>query len=119
MDAQRKEALAMIQAVYNDGEAEINGRVYKFLGTTHIKRRRVFAFFTSVQDQIKTGNFLFLDSPEFKSVEAAMNDMITFEDSLLSKIKGHWEDYPEDYMTLISTAMGVISYPFLRGSLTV
>lgn len=113
-----KAALTMIKAVYDDGEAEINGNKYTFLGTTHAKRRKVFAFFSSIQRQIEQGNFSFLDTADFKPVEDTINGMVTFDGDLLSKKKDHWEEYPEDYLNFVSTAMGVISYPFLKGSLT-
>jgi hypothetical protein len=115
---EKKKALSMIKAVYDDGIAEINGREYKFLGTTHIKRRRVFAFYSSLQQTIKSGDMRFLDSPEFVPVEKVINEMVEINGSILTKSPDHWEEFPEDYMQFISIAMGVISYPFLRGSLT-
>ena len=118
MSDKKKKALELIRAVYEDGVAEINGREYKFLGTTHIKRRRVFAFFSSIQKQVEAKDFSFLDSPAFDQVEKVINEMVTYNDILLAKSKTHWEDYPEDYIHFISTALGVVSYPFLRGSLT-
>lgn len=118
MSTEQAAALAMIKAVYEDGIAEINGREYKFLGTTHQKRRKVFAFFSALQHRIAAGDFSFLDSPEFKPVEDVINDIVTFDGNLISKSKNHWEEYPEDYVKFISTALGVISYPFLKGSLT-
>lgn len=114
-----KKALEQIKAVYDDGTALINGREYKFLGTTHIVRRRVFAYFTKIQGQLQQGDFSFLSSAEFEQIEKDINNMVTFNDNLLSKIKNHWEEFPEDYIPFISTALGVISYPFLRGILTV
>ena len=117
-DDEQKKALWMIKAVYEDGEAEINGRVYKFLGTTHAKRKKVFAFFSSIQGEITSGNFSFIDAPAFKGVEDTINSIVAFDDSLISKLENHWEKYPEDYMKFISVSMGVISYPFLKGSLT-
>ena len=115
---QKVKAAAMIKAVYDDGEAEINGRKYKFTTTTHIVRRKIFSFFTSIQNELEAGNFSFLDSPEFEPVETAINKIITFDDNLLDKSPDHWEKYPEDYLQFISVAMGVISYPFLKGNLT-
>lgn len=111
-------ALAMIKAVYEDGEAEINGRKYAFLKMTHKRRRKVFAFFTRVAGDIKSGNMWFLESPEFEAVEKIIGESVTFDGSLLDKLPEHWETYPDDYVTFISTALGVISYPFLRGAIT-
>lgn len=111
-----KEALSMIKAVYDDGVAEINGRSYTFLTMRHEKRRRVFAFYTSVGKDILSGSFAFLDTPNFSNVEKIINDSVMIDGSLISKLPDHWDTYPEDYITFISTALGVISYPFLRGS---
>lgn len=114
---QAKAAQAMIKAIVKDGEAEINGRTYKFIKMTHKNRRRVFAYYTHVQGAIQTNDLWFLDSPDFVAVETVINGAVTFDGSLLSVINEmHWEQYPEDYMPFISTAMGVISYPFLSGN---
>lgn len=118
MDEQKKAALAQIKAVYEDGAAEINGREYKFHVTTHITRRKIFAFFTSIQNGIAASDFSFLASPKFAEVEKDINKMVTFDGNLLSKLDNHWDEYPEDYINFITCAMGVISYPFLKGSLT-
>lgn len=109
-------ALAVIQGVYDDGFATINGRDYAFLKMTHEKRRKVFAFYSSVGRQVAEQSFGFLDWPEFAAVERVIFDFITFDGHLLSKRRDHFEEYPEDYLVLITTAMGVMSYPFLRGA---
>lgn len=102
----------MIKAVYEDGEAEINGRLYTLTKTTHKKRRKIFAFFTS----IKEGDFSFLESKEFEGVEELINNIVTFDGSLISRLPTHWEDYPEDYIVFVTTMMGALSYPFLKGA---
>ena len=113
-------AKAMIKAIIDDdGKAEINGRTYQFVKMTHKKRRRVFAYYTHVKASVQVGDLWFLDSPEFETVEEAINEAVMFDGSLLSKIsEKHWDEYPEDYMTFFSTAMGVISYPFLSENAT-
>lgn len=108
--------LAQIRAVYEDGEAEINGRVYKFHKMTHVERRKVFAYQTSIAGQMQAGNFAFLDTPAFAATEEVMWKSISFDGSSIAKLRDHWEEYPEDYMMLISTAMGVMSYPFMRAA---
>jgi hypothetical protein len=113
---QREAALAQIRGVYEDSEAEINGRVYKFHKMTHVDRRKVFAFQSSVQQQMSSGNFAFLDTPVFAQVEEVMWKNISFEGATISKLREHWEEYPEDYMQLVSVAMGVMSYPFIRAA---
>lgn len=111
---QREAAMAQIRGVYEDGEAEINGRTYKFHKMTHVDRRKVFAFQSSVQQQMSTANFAFMDTPVFAQVEEVMWKNISFDGSVISKSRDHWEDFPEDYIQLVSTAMGVMSYPFMR-----
>lgn len=108
--------LAQIRAVYEDGEATINGRPYKFHKMQHVERRKVFAFQTSVAGDMQAGNFSFLDSAVYAQVEKVMWDNISFEGSTISKSRDHWEEFPEDYMMLVSTAMGVMSYPFMRAA---
>lgn len=110
-----KNAQEMIKAVYDDGEAEINGRTYKITTLTHKKRRKVFAFFTHHQHALSRGDFSCLESDEFQAVENVIENAVTFDGDLLSKRPTHWDECPEDYITFISTMLGVISYPFLKG----
>jgi len=107
-------AMAQIRAAYEGGEAEINGRKYKFHKMQHVERRKVFAYQSSVQRQMSEGNFSFLDTPAYASVEELMWKNISIDGSLIGKLPDHWEEFPEDYMMLVSTAMGVMSYPFMR-----
>lgn len=116
MQEQREKATAMIRAVYEDGEAEINGRKYKFHKMTHVERRKVFAFYTSVQRQIGAQDFSFLDTPQYANVEEVMWSNISFNGMTINKARDHWEEFAEDYVNLICVAMGVMSYPFLRAA---
>lgn len=111
-------AEAQIKAVFDEGVATINGRDYKFTTTSHRQRVQVFAFYTGVQRQLATGDMGFLDSKEFEAVEKTIGNIVMFDDALLSRSPLHWEKYPSDYITFITMAMGVISYPFLRGGNT-
>lgn len=113
-----KKAIAMLKAVFEDEEAEINGRVYQFTKTNHKKRRKVFAFYTKIGSRLQSGDMSFLDSPEFEPVEKVINDIVMVDGELLSRKTDHWDEYPEDYITFIGTALGVISYPFMRASIT-
>lgn len=112
----RAAALAQVRAVYEDSEAEINGRKYRFLKMQHTERRKVFAFYSSIQRQINVQDFSFLDTPQFAAVEEVMWKAITFDSALIAKLRDHWEEVPEDYLQLVTTALGVISYPFLRAA---
>lgn len=116
MQEQREKAVAMVRAVYEDGEAEINGRKYRFHKMTHVERRKVFAFYTSIAAQLRDDNMAFLDTPQYAAVEEVMWSNISFDGVTLNKSRSHWEDYPEDYVQLVATALGVISYPFTRAA---
>lgn len=119
MNDQQKQGLEMIKAVYEDGFAEINGREYHFLKMRHQQRRSVFAYFSHVQRDIQRGDYSFLDDPRFKEIEKqVVNASVTFDDHLLAKLPNHWDEYPQDYLTFVSTALAVISYPFMPASVT-
>jgi hypothetical protein len=118
MEQQEQQGMEMIKAVYDDGFAEINGREYHFLDMRHQQRRSVFAFFSSIQRDIQRQDFSFLDDPRFKNVEKIIESSVSIDDSLLAKLPNHWEDYPQDYLKFVSTALAVISYPFMPASAT-
>lgn len=119
MDDQVKTAQDMIKQVFDESQAEINGRKYDFAKFVHAERRKVFAFASTVQYQLAAGDFSFLEAPAYAPVEKMMFDKILFEGGQLSKRPNHFEDYPEDYIMLVTTALQVISYPFMRGNPTV
>lgn len=109
-------ALEMIKAVHEDGEAEINGRIYKFTKFTHPLRLQVFSFYSKLAGNIQSGDMSFLTSNDFKPVSKIIENYINFDDMAVSKCKDHWEEYPEDYILFVTTALSVISYPFLKGT---
>src|SRR5690606_13667267 len=82
----------------------------------HKKRVTVFSFYTSIRAQLEVGNMAFLDTPHFNQVFSVMCDHIMFDDMLLSKLPNHFDDYPGDFILLVQTALGVMSYPFLPAS---
>ncbi|ARJ43306.1 hypothetical protein B1H58_15535 [Pantoea alhagi] len=112
----QKEALDMIRAVYDDGYAEINGNRYEFSAMTHKKRRKVFAFFTGIASELGRQSLEFLDTARFEEVERVMFDYVLFDGVQLSKQPDHFESYPADYVMLVTTALQVISWPFMGGS---
>jgi hypothetical protein len=115
----KEAAQAMVRGVYESGEAEINGRLYRYLKMTHMRRRRVFAFYSRVANHVQASDFSFLDSPEFEPVESIIMSSVMYNDSLLSKLgDAHWEKYESDYVTFIATSLAVISFPFFPESLT-
>lgn len=109
------QAMQMVKAVHDDKCAEINGREYHITNINHIKRRKVFAFFTHIQHDLQRQDMWFLESKEWQEVERVIENCVTFNGDLLSKLNTHWDDYPEDYMLFIQTMLGAISYPFLSG----
>ena len=113
-----QKAVDQIRAVYEDGKAEINGRTYTFGKMQHKNRRKVFAFFTKVQGDINAKSFWFLESPEFEQVEEIIHSHTLFNGDKLSNIDNHWDKYPGDYITFVSTALAVISYPFMDAAIT-
>jgi len=113
---QQEKALAMIKAVYDDGFAEINGNRYDFAAMTHKKRRKVFAFFTSIAGELTHQSMAFLDTDRFDEIERLMFDYVLYDGVQLSKQPEHFESFPGDYIMLITTALQVISLPFMGGS---
>lgn len=112
----QKKALEMIKAVYDDGYAEINGNRYEFAKMTHKKRRKVFAFFTGIASEMTRQSMEFLDTERFEEIERVMFDYVLFDGVQLSKQPDHFEEYTGDYIMLITTALQVISLPFMAGS---
>ena len=109
--------LDIVKSIYDDGIAEINGREYKFLPMAHKERKFVFAYTTSITNELEKGNFSFMSSKEFEAVEKVIQERVAYDGIQLSKREKHFDDYPEDYIMFVSSAMGVISYPFLKGNL--
>jgi len=114
--SERTQALAMLKAVYDDQSATLpSGREYTLTKMTHKQRRRVFAFFTKNQRDIRNGVYSFLDSAEFEPVEKVIMDTVLFEGTQISKLPNIWDEQPEDYVIFITTMLGALSYPFLKG----
>ena len=113
-----EEAKAQAKELYEAGEIEVNGRIYELLKMRHEKRLEVFAFYSNVGKSVATGDFSSFVSPQFKHVQKVMFEAIMFDGVQLSKMKDHWEEYPEDFLQVVGTAMGVMSYPFIRGAST-
>lgn len=115
----REEAMRKAKELYDAGEFEVNGRIYELAKMRHQQRLQVFAFYSEHVNQIMSGNFSCLVGDYFqKQVQKTMFDAVLFEDMQLSKIRDHWEEYPEDFLQVVATAMGVMSYPFMGGAST-
>jgi hypothetical protein len=111
------EQLEMIKAVYEDSEAEINGRKYTICKLNHQKRLRVFAYFTEVQSDMERNSMGFMGTPQWADIWKVICENTMYDGDLLIRRKNHFDEYPEDFVIFAVTMMGVFSYPFLRGSL--
>ena len=107
--------LDILKQVVEDNVATINGRDYEFAKLTHSVRLKVFSFSSTVGGKIQNADFGWMDSEKYKGIEKTILDYVLFDGVQVSKRADHFEKYPEDYLTLILTALGVISYPFLQG----
>lgn len=112
----QQKSLDMIKAVYQDGFAEINGNRYDFAAMTHKKRRKVFAFFTGIASELSRQSLEFLDTERFEEIERLMFDYVLYDGVQLSKQADHFESFPGDYVMVVTTALQVISLPFMGGS---
>ena len=110
--------LAQLKESFENGSLSINGREYEICKMTHGQRVKVFAYFTSIANDAMSGNFAFMDSDKFNEIEKVIYGITKFNGDLLKVVNGHFEEYAEDYIEFIVLAMGVISYPFLRGKIT-
>ena len=113
--SEEKEAVDMVKAIHEDKCATINGRDYVITSLNHIKRRKVFAYFTHIQKDLARSDLWFMQTKEWEDVENTINSVVTFDGSLISKLKDHWDEYPEDYIMYIESMLPAISYPFLKG----
>lgn len=100
----------LFKEIHDDKCAEINGRKYNISNFIHKKRRKVWAYFTSVNILIDSGNYSFMDSDKFLEIETIIFENTTFENCKLST--KHFEKYPQDYINYITAMMGAITYPF-------
>ena len=69
-----------------------------------------------MQKDLQNQDMMFLDSPQWESVESVIENLVMFEDMLLSKLPDHWDKYPQDYLPFVTAMLGAISYPFLGGN---
>ena len=115
-EQEQKTAIDMIKAVHDDGVATINGRDYQFSSTTHKKRRKVFAYYSKIGSVAANGDMSFIDTPEWDAIETMICEMTLFDGMQLSKLDGHWDKYPQDYIMFATISMQVISYPFMQGN---
>ncbi len=120
LDEKEKEILDadsayLFKKIYNDNCAEINGRKYEIMHFNHTKRQKVWAFFSSVNVLIESGNFSFMDTDKFREIETIIFETVIFERKKLSN--AHFEKYPFGYAKWVTIMLGAISYPFFSEGL--
>lgn len=112
-----KKALALLKEINDDKVAEINGREYELLKLTHKKRRKVAAYYSSVEALIKVGNFSFIGHNNFDNIETILFENVKFENGTLSDEHFENDKYINDYFLFVVTFLGAFSYPFFPESL--
>jgi hypothetical protein len=105
-----------IKESYEDGFAEINGRKYSFGKVNHKTRLKIFGFAQSIMGDMSRGNMSFMGSDEYSKIEDIIFANVTFDNSSLSKLPNHFEEYGADYILFVSSAIGVFTYPFMKGT---
>lgn len=116
--AAQEKALEMVKAVHDDGIATINGTDYELTKLTHKVRRKIWAFYSSHAPTIQAGNFGFMDSSEWDSIETLLNDITLVDGVQISKRANYWDEHAGDYLQFVATILPVICYPFLKGGLS-
>ena len=105
-----------IRGVYEDGFADINGRRYTFHKMRHLDRREVFAYFTTIKEQLFHENFGFMLKPDFSRIEQLVLRSVSCDGMIMAKAPEDWWDGREqEYTMLVSMALTVISVPFFPG----
>ncbi len=107
-----------LKELYENKAIEVNGRKYTIDNFNHRQRRKVFAYYMSLLEDLSRNNLSFLDSGNWDVIEKHIFERVLFENVQLSKLEGHWDKYAEDYVFVCLTLLSVISYPFLAGNLT-
>lgn len=95
---------------------DINDRTYTITSCSHVQRKKVFGCFTANLQNIRTTNLDFINDKSFKEIEKIMSGIILFDGMAIDALKDHWDKFPEDYIEFIMIALGVISYPFMKGN---
>lgn len=103
-----------LKKIYANGKFEINGRSYELVKMPYKKARKVFAFMTTVANEIDSGQVGFIDSPKFENeIEPLLMQFMTHDGFKLDTMPEHFEEFTVDYMPFVTMAVQVISCPFL------
>ena len=103
----------LVKECYEAGEFTINERIYKMLPVPHASALKAIGYALRAEN----GTMMVGDSA-WMEMEAHITKFFSVDGSILCKSPGHFEKFPEDYMTFVTYALGVIIYPFMRGIVT-
>jgi len=107
----------IIKQCFDDGFAEINGRKYVFCNVNHKTRLKIYGYGHSISHLLSSGDFSFMGSDEFSKIEDLMFSNMTYDnDSLIKIADKHFTDFGEDHTLLVTTAIRVFCYPFMKGT---
>lgn len=116
---QREEILKQLDEWTEDSAFPVNGNVYKISKLSHQFRLEVVAIYSQIEANITTGNYGFLMNKDFKEVMKKVDEKILFDNSQISKLPNHFEEYAEDYLDYVAISLKVISYPFYKRKLSI
>lgn len=105
-----KEVIAQCVA---DQEFTIADRTYKMLRVPYRNALKVIG----AAQQIERGTIVIGDAG-WVEMEKELSRHFMLDNSIISKLPDHFQEHPEDYMTFITYAIGMITYPFMKGIAT-
>jgi hypothetical protein len=103
----------LIKECYEAGEFTIHERTYKMLPVPHASALKAVGYAQRAENK-----GMMIGDSEWMAMEAHITKFFSVDGSILCKKPGHFEKYPEDYMTFVTYALAVIAYPFMRGIVT-
>jgi hypothetical protein len=117
MQDQTSKVIEETKKLVDDGFFEIGARKYTINKVPFRKARKIYTYFSSIQEQIQKSNFEFMESDRFLEVEGLICKYIDYNSSSLFAIgiEKHFEKYPSDYDKFIITSLMVFSFPFIQG----
>lgn len=119
MNAEQEGALAELKSQFAqcaiDGEAEINGTIYRFGQMTTEEELTVLAFFESHGHS--PSNLSFVLDDRWPRIRELLFRRVTVDDRQIAKIPNFWDarENKPDLLPLITTMVGVISHAFQVG----
>ena len=119
LETKRAEILKQLDEWTKNSAFEINGREYKISKLSHQFRLEVVAIYSQIEANLTMGNYGFLMNKDFKELMKKVDSKILFENSQISKLPNHFEEFPEDYLDYVAISLKVISYPFYKTKLSI